>query len=181
MKKIILLFIAIISLSSFAQTKTPSVEKSIYGVQTGFLGIWFHNENRLSDKIALKSEIGLDFGIGKTMFDDEITFASVPSINLEPRLYYNFKKRLAKNKNIAKNSGNYISIKTTYNPDWFIISNKDNLAFNDQLRVIPSWGIKRTYGNHFTLETGAGAGLNFIKNYPALIYIDLHFRIGYTF
>jgi len=181
MKKILLIFLVIISLSSYAQTKTPSVEKSIYGIQTGFLGVWFHNESKLTDKIALKSELGLDLGIGKRIYDDKIAYFSVLSINLEPRFYYNLKKRLDKNKKIVKNSGNYISIKTAYNPDWFLISNNKNDTINDQLKIIPSWGIKRTYGKHFSLETGAGIGVWFIKKQTPKAGLDLHFRIGYTF
>jgi hypothetical protein len=181
MKKIIIILITVVSIKSYSQTKTVSVEKSIYGIQTGFLGIWANTESKLSDKIVLKSEIGLDFSAGKTIFDEKFTFLAAPSITLEPRFYYNLNKRLNKNKNISNNSGNYISIRSTFNPDWFVISNKDNVLINNQLRIVPSWGIKRVYGKYFTLETGAGVGFQFIENTKNNTYLDLHFRIGYTF
>ena len=187
MRKIIFILITIIGVSSYSQTKKVSVEKSIYGVQTGLFGVWINNESKLFDKISLKSEIGLDFGVsGKTFFDEKLIFFATPSITVEPRFYYNLSKRLDKNKNISNNSGNYISIKSTYNPDWFVVSNKDNITVYNQLRIVPSWGIKRTYGKHFTLETGAGIGFQFVentfaKNTENKTGLDLHFRIGYTF
>lgn len=181
MKKIVLFLTTMISLSFFAQNEIPSVEKSIYGVQTSILGVFIHNESKLSDKIALKSEIGLISGIGKTKSDDKVTYIIVPYINLEPRFYYNLKKRLAKNKKTANNNGNYISIKTVYIPDWWFVITNSNDYINNQIRILPSWGIKRTYGKHFTLEAGASTGLSFIQTKSTRLFYDIHFRLGYTF
>ena len=69
---------------SFSQT-TNSVEKTIFGVQSGFLGVWAHNETKLSNQLSLRSEIGLDFGIQGN--DNYTTTALIPSIRLEPRWY----------------------------------------------------------------------------------------------
>ncbi len=41
-------------------TSVASVEKSIFGIQTGFFGIWVHNEFRISNRFALRSEAGFD-------------------------------------------------------------------------------------------------------------------------
>lgn len=40
--------------------QSASVEKSIWGIQTGILGIWANNEHGLSKTIALRTEIGFD-------------------------------------------------------------------------------------------------------------------------
>ena len=111
-----------------------------------------------------------------------------PVLTLEPRWYYNLENRAAKNKNIQKNSGNFIALKTSYNPDLFTISNADNLRVIDQLSIIPKWGIKRTYSDHLTFETGIGIGQVFYfgksSDYLAKksdVALDLHLRIGYTF
>ena len=59
---------------SFSQN-TTSIEKSIFGLQTGLLGVWAHNETRLSKTISLRSEIGLDFGTGSAVPQyQDITF-----------------------------------------------------------------------------------------------------------
>ncbi|WP_344714740.1 hypothetical protein [Winogradskyella damuponensis] len=38
--------------------QNTSVEKSIFGLQTGVLGIWAYNEAKLSNTIALRTEHG---------------------------------------------------------------------------------------------------------------------------
>jgi hypothetical protein len=165
------------------EKEITSIEKSIFGIQTGFFGAWVHNESRLSNQISLRSEIGLDAGF--VINGSYSGFLFVPSLRVEPRWYYNLDKRLAKGKNIKNNSGNFFSLTTTYNPDWFVIPEKDNLNFISSVSVIPKWAIKRTYGNHFTFETGVGVGYVFYTedygNINDEVGVDLHLRIGYTF
>lgn len=166
---------------SFSQT-TNSVEKTIFGVQSGFLGVWAHNETKLSNQLSLRSEIGLDFGIQGN--DNYTTTALIPSIRLEPRWYYNLDNRVKKGKSIAKNSANFLALNITYNPDWFVISNENNVEVISTLAFIPKWGIKRTIGNHFTYEAGFGVGgFIVLNNYETdnNVAVDLHLRIGYTF
>jgi hypothetical protein len=111
-----------------------------------------------------------------------------PVITLEPRWYYNLNKRISKSRNIRGNSGNFLSVKTSYNPNWFVISNYDNIQIADQISIIPTWGIKRNIGNHFTYETGIGLGYRYIfaKNVGYLenqseTALNLHLRLGYRF
>ena len=166
---------------SFAQEK-PSVEKSIFGIQTGLLGAWIHNESRLTNSIALRSEIGLDIGIHGNF--NSTTTVLIPSIRVEPRWYYNLEKRIAKNRKIENNSGNFLALNITYNPDKFYISNQDNINVISTVAFIPKWGIKRTVGSHFTYETGIGIGGFIVLNEfepDRKIAIDLHLRVGYTF
>ena len=61
MKKITTLVLLSLCINSLAQE--AGVEKSVFGIQTGFLGIWGHNESRLNSAFALRSEIGFDSGI----------------------------------------------------------------------------------------------------------------------
>ena len=182
-KSVILLFL-ISNYFLYSQEKqTAIVEKSIFGIQTGFFGAWVHNESKLSNEISLRSEIGLDAGF--VINGSYSGFLFVPSLRVEPRWYYNLDKRLAKGKNIKNNSGNFISLTTTYNPDWFMIPEENNLNFISSVSVIPKWAIKRTYGNHFTFETGVGVGYVFYtEDYGDIngeVGVDLHLRIGYTF
>jgi hypothetical protein len=109
------------------KSQNASVEKSTYGLQTGFLGVWAHNETKLTNSIALRSEIGFDSGIWGGDFYNGTGFLMTPVITLEPKLYYNLDKRFRNAKRIDGNSGNFISLKTSYHPDWFVISNKDNV------------------------------------------------------
>ena len=105
-----------------------------------------------------------------------------PVISVEPRWYYNLEKRLSKSKSISGNSGNFVSLQTSYHPDWFVISNYDNLKTFNLITIIPTWGIKRNIGKHFTYETsiGVGYGYQFRGEYDDVngIAIDLNLRIG---
>jgi len=111
-----------------------------------------------------------------------------PVITIEPRLYYNLNIRDSKGKSISGNCGNFISIKTSYNPDWFVISNHDNINIVNQVSIIPTWGIKRNIGKHFCFETGAGIGyryyfydINGFNVNGGEAVLNLHLRIGYRF
>lgn len=187
MKKIFLT-LTFCGLTFITNAQDASVEKSTYGIQTGFLGIWAHNESKLSNQIALRSELGLDTGIFGSDVKDINGIFLAPTITLEPRWYYNLNKRQNKSKRIDGNSGNFISIKTTYHPDWFVISNEDNLNFISDISIIPTWGIRRNIGNHFNYEAGFGIGyVHYFEeaNVNLLdesgVTVNLHLRIGYRF
>jgi hypothetical protein len=147
-----------------------------------------HNETKLSNAMVLRSEIGLDSGIWGGDFYNGTGFLMTPVLSLEPKLYYNLNKRVSKSKRIDGNSGNFISLKTSYHPDWFVISNKDNISVISDISVIPTWGIRRNIGNHFNYETGVGIGYRYIfakqagfpKNKSEAAF-NLHLRIGYRF
>lgn len=182
---VILLITSFISLK--AQNQNISVEKSTFGIQTGFLGIWAHNETKLTNSIALRSELGLDFGAFSENFEESV-FVFLPTIIVEPRWYYNLKKRVSKSKRIDANSGNFISLRTTYHPDLVIGSVPDYLNFISDISIIPTWGIRRNIGSHLNYETGIGLGFGhffkeknvYIKDIN-FIALNLHLRIGYRF
>lgn len=167
-----------------------SVEKSMINIQTGLFGIWAGYEGGLSNTITLKTEAGLDAGFYYTYLTDEVVFMAGPSVNIEPRWYYNIKKRAAKGRNITHNGANFVGLSVKYLPDWFTVSSDDreyNIA--DQLLIIPKWSIRRNIGNsNFNYEAGVGLGIQytFLKQYGYKenftdAYLDLHVRIGYSF
>lgn len=180
--------LSIFLITFFTNAQNASVEKSTYGIQTGILGIWAHREVKLTNQIALRQEIGMDAGFWAGSFYPKNGYLMTPVITLEPRWYYNLNKRISKSRNIRGNSGNFLSVKTSYNPNWFVISNYDNIQIADQISIIPTWGIKRNIGNHFTYETGIGIGYRYIfaKNVGYLenqseTALNLHLRLGYRF
>ena len=84
MKKIILGLIFLGSIG-IGRSQNASVEESIFGIQTGILGIWAHNESKLGNSIALRTELGLDAGIfGGSRFYDGTGYLLVPTITVEP-------------------------------------------------------------------------------------------------
>ncbi|WP_340063347.1 hypothetical protein [Ascidiimonas aurantiaca] len=178
----------ICSLTFITKAQNVSVENSIFGIQTGFLGIWIHNELKLSNQFALRTELGLDTGIFGSDVNDINGYLLVPAITAEPRWYYNLNKRQKRSKRVDGNSGNFISIKTTYHPDWFVISNENNINFISDISIIPTWGIRRNIGNHFNYETGFGIGyVHYFEENNVILWdqnevtVNLHLRIGYRF
>ncbi|MBG6060810.1 hypothetical protein IWX83_000582 [Flavobacterium sp. CG_9.1] len=88
MKKVAVILILVFNLNVNAQE--VSVEKSIFGIQAGFgtrVGIWLNNEMKLTNSIALRSEIGLenDYTVG-THYEGA-GFILQPIVSLEPRYY----------------------------------------------------------------------------------------------
>ncbi len=175
-------------LTVVVKSQTASVEKSTFGIQTGLLGIWVHNESMLSNAIVLRTEIGLDSEVWGGSFYNGTGFLMSPVITLEPRLYYNLNKRITKSRSIEGNSGNFIALKSSYHPDWFVISNTEGVNILSDISIIPTWGIRRNIGKHFTYETGIGIGYRYIfakqagfsENEGEAI-LNLHLRIGYRF
>lgn len=190
MKNILLLslLISAVFTTNAQQIQDASVENSSLSIQTGFLGIWVNNENRLSNSIALRTELGFDAGAFGDNFSSGTFFVLVPAITIEPRWYYNLNKRVSKSKRIDGNSGNFISIKTTYHPDLVIGDIPDYTNFLSDVSIVPTWGIRRHIGKHINYETGIGLGYAhiikesnvYIKD-TNLIALNLNLRIGYTF
>ena len=185
MKKICFVILLISGMLTNLQAQEDGVEKSIFGIQAGFLGVWVHNEARLGNQFVLRSEIGLTAAFFSGFFDDHPGFILAPVVMAEPRWYYNFNKRVRKEKNIVNNSANFLTARLMYHPDLFIISDY-NVQVDDQIAIIPKWGMKRSIGNHVTYELGAGVGYMFLfddnpYSEEGEVAVDLHVRIGYTF
>jgi hypothetical protein len=111
-----------------------------------------------------------------------------PELTLEPRWYYNVKKRNSKNLDISNNSANFFTIKTSFRSNVFEISNFDENRAENSIAIIPKWGIRRNIDKNFNYEIGIGIGyLSFInQKYVTLsdsdgITVDAHIRIGYNF
>ena len=187
MKKSLILLV-FVCFTRFTSAQNTAVETSTFGIQTGFLGIWLHHEGKLSDEFALRSEFGLDAGVFSENFEDGSLFIFVPALTLEPRWYYNLDKRTSKSRRTDGNSGNFISVKTTYHPDITLGNVDDDLNFISDISIIPTWGIRRNVGRHITYEAGIGIGyVRFLEELSGSILkkndvaVNLHLRIGYRF
>jgi hypothetical protein len=187
--KLSTIFLGLLLILSFkSQAQDISVEKSTYGIQTGFLGIWVHNESRLTNRIALRSEFGLDAAISSNSFVGTRVFIMVPAITLEPRWYYNLGRRVSKSKRIDGNTGNFISLKITYHPDIVVGNLPPNANLISDVSIIPTYGVRRNVGKHFTYEVGFGIGYvdyfleeNVFGVEDDGVGVNLHLRLGYRF
>jgi hypothetical protein len=154
-------------------------------LQAGFLGVWLNNEYRLSDQLALRAEIGLDMQVwGNLNYASSYIF--LPVFTAEPRWYYNLEKRHGKGKATKGNFGNFFSLKSSFHPDFFVISNFDESIIPDK-SLKPTWGIRRNISANFMFETGIGFGYihYFYKSQgytsdEGNLTVNLHLRFGYS-
>lgn len=155
---------------SFGQDTIPSVEKSIKGVQIGDSGLIFNYEFKLSNKIALRTEAGytLAFYSGDDSFfrDEKGSTVGLPTFTVEPRWYYNLNRRVRKGKDISRNGANYFSLFTNYSGGWGAIKFDNRLDdVPDFITITPMWGMRRTLGQHFNYELGAGIGYGYVSEF----------------
>src|SRR5690606_6861129 len=167
-------------------------EAFICGVHTGLSGLWLNSEFRLYKSLVLKGELGIenDFSVGSHY--DGAGFIIQPVITIEPRIYYNLRKRNDAGKSTSRNSGNFVALKTSYHPDWFVINLDPSYKRIADLSIVPTWGIRRLIGEHFTYEMAAGLGYRivYLEQLDPYYYEGdnrtqyvpyLSLRIGYTF
>lgn len=183
-KNIFLLLLVLYTLKIFSQERKVTVSKSNFDIQVGFLGLWFNNEFKITNKLSFKTELGLESSVFGGKLYNGTNFVMLPVVTFEPRLYYNLDKRKQKERIIKNNSGNYFSLKNSYTSNLFIISSIENIIVNEQITIIPSWGMRRSIYKKIFFETGFGVGFKHLfqlnkKNNKAIL--DIHLRIGYTF
>lgn len=173
------LFIGLWLNSTFSQ----EVEKSIFGVQAGFFGGWVSHEWGFSHHWVLHSEFGLDGSLASTLTDGDFP-VFLPVVSFQPRYYYNLPKRKVDGKDIFHNAGNFAAISFTLHPNWFSISNQENIQVEDGFFILPTWGIRRNINWHFYYELGIGAGfsingLSEIEGGDTQFLYNINARIGY--
>jgi hypothetical protein len=186
MRKIIALSFILLTLSGNGFAQDSKVGDKIYGVQAGLFGVWGYGEFQLQDNIALRTELGFDFGF---MWSNiSYAYNVVPVVVIEPRWYYNLNKREQKGKNIVNNAGSYLSLYSRIRPNWVVLSQGRIGNIYTDISIIPSWGLRRNMGKHFNFEGAAGLGYmyEFSKksgNTPFYGGYGGHFtlRLGYTF
>ncbi|MFN4364146.1 hypothetical protein [Chryseobacterium hispalense] len=182
MRKFVLALSIITSVFTTAQEK-EGVEKSLTGVQIGILGANIYNEIRLDESLSLRSEVSLYPSIWGGDLYSKTGFALAPAISFSPKWYYNLGKRSNIGKRIKNNSGNYLSTKLEYIPDWFVISNTKDIHVNPTLAIIPNWGLRRNFSENFNYELRLGLGIGKIlkEGYDLQVIPEISFRLGYDF
>jgi hypothetical protein len=154
MKKQTLFILLLLTTTPFFAQDELSVEESLWGIQAGFTPFGVQHELKLSNRIALRSDLGFVFAptFGK--------FTGSPLIQVGPKYYYNFKRRSEKNKEVRNNSGNFVSLNLIYS-----VLEYEALGFQvfPQLSLVPMYGLRRNISNHFNFEfaTGLGYGVLF--------------------
>jgi len=183
MKKYFIL-LYILHLGIYCSQQRPLLEKSITGVQFGLFGTNLYNETKLSEAFVLRSEIGL-YPSYLDSFLVPSGYLIYPYLSVGSKYYYNLKERYKKGKNTANNSGNYAAVRLEYIPNWFIITNIENISIYPTFSIIPTWGFRRWISPSWDYEFKVGLGLTLNKwmedKLSMTPFLDLGFKIGYLF
>lgn len=152
MKKCLLAALLVANASVFAQSTLEKVGKVSLGLQ----GAEFSYELPLGKSLLLESAAGL--GVGMEVDHNKSTYSfylldPVPFVSTELKWMYNREKRGAKEKNNANNAGNYVGLQTKYS-----FGHPNSLALNKALLTDIHWGLQRSLGTKFTLNTNIGLG-----------------------
>ena len=186
MKSYLLLSICLVGL--FMQAQTRHVEDLSSGIQTGLLGLWVYAEKGISRQEVLRGEVGFANATSGDPFFRNSSLLLAPVFTAEPRWYFNLDKRFETSRTTKNNSGNFLSLKTSYYPYWYVISSENRIRVASVLSLMPTWGFRRHLTKHLAFETGIGLGdryfflenSNSVEN-RASIAFHFQLRLGYTF
>lgn len=161
MKGIIVALLLILpSITLLAQK--VSVENNLWGVQLGIYPASFHNETKITNAVALRSELGFSYGwTGHNGINGPSEWAIIPNIDLEPRFYYNLSRRSKLNKRTDNNSGNYFSLNFGHSLGGLAVTS-ENIEVYPSIHLIPMYGLRRNMGKNFNFEFAFGMGYGWI-------------------
>jgi len=172
MKNILLALCLVISANIFAQNSTQNQ------FSLNLITPSAEYELSIGDRSSLDFVVGIGFAYRRIF--DESGYAIFPSFMAQYRYYYNFAKRLEKGKNVANNSGNYLTAVAIVSGGDALIG--DLYSENGTSGVVgPAWGLQRVYGKHFklNLDLGLGYGFNNADSYLApIIVFQLGWKLG---
>lgn len=153
MKKCLLAALLVANTTAcFAQSTLENIGKVSLGLQ----GAEFSYELPLGKSLLLESAAGL--GVGMEVDHNKSTYSfylldPVPFVSTELKWIYNREKREAKERSNANNAGDYVGLQTKYS-----FGHPNSLALNKALLTDIHWGLQRTLGTKFTLNTNIGLG-----------------------
>lgn len=154
-----------------------SVGATNYNTQAGYTYEWaFHRNWTVLSNISLKGELlrGDSF-----LGSQSSSFLLLPTISVEPRLYYNLNKRNSTGKSTLLNSGGYVGITAScFFPS--IYGSNDSKRDFIHGGVSPHWGWRRVFRNNLFVDFHAGALILFSDKETAW-GPDLNLKFGYLF
>jgi hypothetical protein len=174
-KKAILVIIFVFCYASNIIAQNARTHKS-HSIKGPILGLSYSYEHPVSPQSVINFEL-MATG-GWSTFMNETAWIIGPSFRVEPRYYYNLKRRFQNDKKTKNNSANYLAFSVDYAPG---IGFGKDAEIDQYFMFAPKYGLKRTIGRHFIFELAAGIGGGIIEDegISALIVFDL--KLGYAF
>jgi len=178
MKKILLLVVIAFSTSVFSQEKATDK----WSAKAGLIGAWLGYEKAITSDITINGEIGYEGGLFYSSWaNNDVNYVFTTTLSLEGRYYYNFNRRIEKNKNTMNNAANYLAFETTFTPDWGTSSSADNINVLRTFSVIPKYGFRRNLADKINFEFAAGPGYQWVEKGDGGVIFGLDVRFGFVF
>lgn len=181
-KKLFFLFLLLPTLSHAQDSTGNFTRRSVWRV---LFPVGISNERRLGPRTTLVTDLqlggywtasgssstGARSGFYQSYYVNAIVVAGV-------RQFYNFQRRLERNKSIRYNSGNYVMARVGYSSLPFVQRNDAVVQFRSPELVFGQllWGFQRTYRRNFYLNLNLGVGASTRRVAPVI-----DFTLGYTF
>lgn len=152
--KRILVLVFLCSYGVLAQNNS-NVERGLFKVNALAPGVTYELGVGLNSTLVFDFLVGLEVEGGSRR---STTVELFPTLGAEYRYYHNLKKRMANNKNISGNSGNFIG---GVNRFIFRAPLLGNLEYDEPISYHTAvvYGIQRTYNKGFYFSVQAGPGL----------------------
>lgn len=114
-------------------------------------------ERALTDAFVAKVEAGVSF----TVFDNfgVTSLGFFPKFEGQLKYYYNFDRRLTKNKSISRNSGGFVAVGYQFQDDKALFNEVQRVSDFSHLGAL--WGFQKTYDYGLSLLFEAGFGYDF--------------------
>lgn len=176
----IVALLALFTITTYAQEKTYNTEK-VWRIN--FLNPAAELEIPTGNHSTFSTGLGVGYGGGYpdlTYADNGIIYIIAPFLDVQQKWFYNFNKRMGKNKTVENNSGNFISAR--------FITRGNSIAENVHrtsdfdFAFGPTWGIQRKYGENFHLLFDVGPQYYFDTEgnaniFPIMIQLNLGFDL----
>lgn len=179
------LILLIFFLPFFLHSQNADTQKCSCSLQAGLMGLYFNNEIRFSEKLALRNETGIEMTSRTLLCIKNIPFV----ITTEPRFYFS---------GLNAEKSWILSLKTSYHPQFLVLSRG---RYKNDISIVPTIAERYKLGKHFTYEWGVGIGYRYIfrstdkpacpsslssneqeqsTRYGSVLAFNCVLRIGYT-
>ncbi|WP_194974187.1 hypothetical protein [Aquiflexum lacus] len=162
----IFVFSILFLISGFSSAQTEDVLK------INVLNPAISYEKATGSKTTLDASLGFGYNYSYPNLtlaaDDGFQYLFAMFVDVQARYFYNFEKRLAKNKAVRQNSGNFLALRLLYTGPGPEEASSFNRTSNHFFAVGPTWGLQRDYGK-----------INLLFSLGPILYFDPNGNRGF--
>ena len=176
----ILVLLLTVNISALAQKLGSNSLHTLNKFDIGFGGIGYSYEKKLDHFITVDLNVGIggSYDISEDHFNYQLNPLK-PSLyaSINPKFFFNNKKRSFQNKTQLLNSGNYFGGRIKYATK----SISPNLYSNDILLFNIHWGLQRAISKRFLMNFHSGIGYaDNIDSTFDTVYPSIEFKFSYV-